>query len=307
MYHSCGRRQHGRGMLLSLAPVPLLVAASGESRRVNWYVPSVGISPSVDGLNNSAWAAAHLDAITGYIYCCSCWAICPHSSDPVQDLACHFPNGTARPTGTFVNSGRCPGLSGYSAGGPPWPGGNGIPKGTPRPRGSTWPLLTQETRAVHALGLDVFASAAPTTEALLNEYWARPGSLQSAVDLLQREGWNGLVLDNEIRGPVPNAASPKFPEWDPRLPLMYKAFVGNLSAALSQAGMVLVSDVTSTWHGDLGGPEYLPSYAAAAPSMHVMDMATYFNSLPNRYTSACSSQVGPLLHAQHCPVRSSTL
>jgi hypothetical protein len=25
-----------------------------------------------------------------------------------------------------------------------------------------------------------------------------------------------------------------------------------------------VVDVTSTWHGDIGGPEYLPGYAKAA-------------------------------------------
>jgi hypothetical protein len=35
--------------------------AARKKRRVNWYVPTVGVAPSLDGLNNSAWAAAHLD------------------------------------------------------------------------------------------------------------------------------------------------------------------------------------------------------------------------------------------------------
>ena len=109
------------------------------TRRVNWFVPTGGVVPSVDGLNNSRWAAAHRDAITGYYYCCACWAVCPHPSDPADALACK-----GKPNGTFVNTGRCPGRSGYSAGGPPWPGGDGIPPGT-RPAGGRWPLLAQET------------------------------------------------------------------------------------------------------------------------------------------------------------------
>jgi hypothetical protein len=40
----------------------------------------------------------------------------------------------------------------------------------------------------------------------------------------------------------------------------------------------------STWRGDLGGPDYLRTYADAAPAMRFMDMATYYNSLPNGFT-----------------------
>jgi hypothetical protein len=213
-------------------------------------------------------------AVTGYYYCCACWTVCPHASDPAQNTACHYRNGTKRPTGSFVNTGRCPGLSGYSAGGPPWQGGGGIPKGTPRPRGGSWPLLVEETRAVRSLGLDIVPTAAITSTALLSEYWAHAGSLESAVELVRREGWSGLGLDNEIKGPSEGEDPRKYPAWDPRLPTMYARFVGNLSRALDRAGFVLVSAVTSTWHGDLGGPEYISSYAKAAPSMRVMVSTT---------------------------------
>ena len=66
---------------------------------------------------------------------------------------------------------------------------------------------------------------------------------------------------------------------DARLPGKLASFIGNLSAALHGAGFRLVVDVTSTWHGNIAGPEYLPLYGrAAAPSTVFMDMATYFNT-----------------------------
>eukprot|EP01047_Picozoa_sp_COSAG01_P012477 COSAG01_NODE_563_length_15451_cov_70.726225_15_plen_751_part_00 len=279
-------------MVILLPLLPLLLLSSGSTvvealrasalnsssaRRVNWFVPAVGISPSADKLNNTAWAAAHRDAITGYFYCCACWTICPHDSDPVSHAAC-----AGQPNGTFVNTGRCPGLSGYSAGGPPWPGGNGIPKGTTRPLGGVWPPLTEEIRANLQLGLTIVPTAAVTTSTLLSEMWSQPLSMESAVALVRREGWSGLGLDNEIKGPP----GPSAKNWDPRLPSRYASLVGNLSGALARDGLELVSDVTSTWHGDLGGPEHIPAYARAAPQMRVMDMATYFNSRPNGFSMA---------------------
>ena len=122
--------------------------------------------------------------MTGYYYCCSCWVICPHPSDPGLSAACH-----GQANGTFVNTGRCPGLSGYSSGGPPWPGGGGIPKGTPRPFGGVWPPLIEEMQANRALGLSVVPTAAVAGYTLLDEQWMAAGSLESAVALVKREGW----------------------------------------------------------------------------------------------------------------------
>ena len=111
---------------------------------------------------------------------------------------------------------------------------------------------------------------------LLDEFWTQPGSMASAVALVRENGWAGLGLDNEGDAQA-----------DPRLPGLVASFVGNLSAALHGAGFRLVVDVTSTWHGNLGGPEFLPLYAQhAAPSTVFMDMATYFNSRPNRMSIA---------------------
>ena len=61
------------------------------------------------------------------------------------------------------------------------------------------------------------------------------------------------------------------------LPEMFRRLVGNLSKVMTAANLSVVVDITSTWHGDLGGPEYLSGYAKAAPtSVRFMDMATYF-------------------------------
>ena len=200
----------------AVAPQP----AGPAPRRVNWFVPTVGVQPSLDGLNNSGWAAAHRDALTGYFYCCACWAVCPHPSDPSDAHAC-----AGKPNGSFVNTGRCPGLTGYSAGGPPWPGGRGIPAGTPRPAGGSWPLLVQETQAVRSLGLDIIPTTAVSTQWLLDEHWLAPGSLESAIALVKREGWAGLGLDNEIKGPADAHDKDVSPGWDPRLPERFAAFV----------------------------------------------------------------------------------
>ena len=87
-------------------------------------------------------------------------------------------------------------------------------------------------------------------------------------ELVRANGWAGLGLDNEASA-----------QGDARLPGKLASFIGNLSAALHGAGFRLVVDVTSTWHGNIAGPEYLPLYGrAAAPSTVFMDMATYFNT-----------------------------
>ena len=108
----------------------------------------------------------------------------------------------------------------------------------------------------------------------VHAWWEQPGSMESAVDLVKRNGWAGLGYDNEA------AAKGA----DPRLPSAFAAFIGNLSAALHGAGHRLVVDVTSTWHGNLAGPEVLPLYAKHAPDATFMDMAEYFNGFPNHQT-----------------------
>ena len=101
--------------MAAVALASLVGGATGGARRVNWFVPTGGVGHSLDGLNNTAWARAHKDALTGYYYCCACWAICPHASDPLDKAMCR-----GKKNGTFINTGRCPGLSGIDAGGPPF-------------------------------------------------------------------------------------------------------------------------------------------------------------------------------------------
>ena len=85
---------------------------------------------TVDGLNNSAWAHKHRNALTGYMPCCGCWDI--------------------EPNGSFVASGMCVGLdvecTQYP--GPPHP--NGVPC-DPRMQAER----TAEIKAELAMGLEI--------------------------------------------------------------------------------------------------------------------------------------------------------
>ena len=60
----------------------------------------------------------------------------------------------------------------------------------------------------------------------------------------------------------------------PQLPTMYGRLLGNLSRVMHAANKTVVVDVCSTWTGDIGGMQYLPGYAAQAPTnVRFMDMA----------------------------------
>jgi hypothetical protein len=96
----------------------------------------------------------------------------------------------------------------------------------------------------------------------------QPGSLASAVALVEREGWAGLQIDNEN---YPGQAS-----WDDRLPQRFDALLGNLSAAFEAAGMQVVVDICSTWTRDIGELQRVRTYAKhARPNTIFMDMAMY--------------------------------
>ena len=82
-----------------------------------------------------------------------------------------------------------------------------------------------EIRAELAMGLEIIPTGLMhqdnASAYLLEEYWARPGSMASAVELVRRNGWAGLGLDNEASA-----------QGDARLPGKLASFIGNLSAAL---------------------------------------------------------------------------
>ena len=66
-----------RCSLLILSGIMALVAtADSAGRSAEWYaVYGSGISRTVDGLNNTGWAAAHRHSVTGYATCCGCWGL----------------------------------------------------------------------------------------------------------------------------------------------------------------------------------------------------------------------------------------
>jgi hypothetical protein len=273
--------------LLVAMPVALLATPDHHagaldvtsSRRVNWFVYPVGIghaawntsSRTVDGLNNTGWALKHRRALTGYMPCCGCWDI--------------------RPNGTFVASGMCIGLDVQCTQYP----GPSRPDGVPcDPRMQA--ERDAEIKAELAMGLDIIPTGLQHHDNLsylltpgadgVHAWWEQPGSMESAVDLVRRNGWAGLGYDNEAST---NGV-------DPRLPAAFAAFIGNLSAALHGAGHRLVVDITSTWHGNLAGPELIPMYAKQAPDATYMDMAEYFNGFPNHQTMPQTlSKLGEML------------
>ena len=66
-----------RCSLLILSGIMAAVAtADAAGRSAEWYaVYGSGISRTVDGLNNTGWAAAHRHSATGYATCCGCWGL----------------------------------------------------------------------------------------------------------------------------------------------------------------------------------------------------------------------------------------
>eukprot|EP01043_Picozoa_sp_COSAG02_P044452 COSAG02_NODE_3973_length_5970_cov_1.807529_3_plen_217_part_00 len=167
----------------------------------------------------------------GTFPCCGCWAA--KDSNASTD-----PNAKGLPLGSFYSTGRCASTT-------------------------TNPVANTLARSA---GLTIEPTGAFSDQFLLGEMWTLPGSLDSAVAMLQHEGWTGLGIDNEN-------APPKMPK---QLPEMFRRLLGNLSKVMTPANLTVVVDVCSTWGGDIGGPGYLSGYAMAAPTnVRFMDMAEY--------------------------------
>jgi hypothetical protein len=116
-------------------------------------------------------------------------------------------------------------------------------------------------------GLTVIPNSAFSTDYVMNETWIDPASLLSAVALMEREGWDGISIDNENWPP----SMPKV------MPEMFGRLLGNISEVFSKAGKQAVVDISSTWQGDVGGPDFLEGYAGRTPkAVRYMDMGTYF-------------------------------
>jgi sialidase-1 len=74
-------------------------------------------------------------------------------------------------------------------------------------------------RRAGQLGLTIEPTGAFPPSFVLSEGWLLPGSLESAVALLEREGWDGLAVDNEDlvpkRGTVIKRNAGSVPPWPP--------------------------------------------------------------------------------------------
>lgn len=140
-------------------------------------------------------------------------------------------------------------------------------------------------------GLEVTPTGGFDVSYLINETWVvQPNSLASAVALMEREGWDGLGIDNEN---YPGNGMP------PQLPYHFADLLGNLSTVVAAAGKRLTVDVASTWHGDLVGPTNLPMYArrtAATEAVTYMDSASQASLLSawHRTSSLRSCATRPL-------------
>lgn len=117
-------------------------------------------------------------------------------------------------------------------------------------------------------GLTIEPTGGFEIDYILGEGWAaHPGSLATAMAMLEREGWSGFGIDNENYPP----------SMPPALPTKFGWLLGNLSLVAAEANRTVVVDVTSTWTSDIGGPEYLPGYGRRTPTnVRYMDMAEYF-------------------------------
>lgn len=189
---------------LQRALVLLLLAAATDSRRsVNWFTSGGYWPTGTDGLNFSAWLAAHgpgsaAPAITGTQPCCGCWGV--NATSGVFSSGCAAANAKSAPA--------------------------------------------RHAHAVaRAAGLTIEPTGILPAPFLLNESWLLPGSLDSAVAMVESAGWTGLAIDNEDYIGKGSASSPRLPE-------QFRRFLGNLTKVMTAAKKTVVVDVCSTWHGD---------------------------------------------------------
>jgi hypothetical protein len=248
-------------MLLLLLPLqqPAALRAATNSRRVNWF----------NGTPSSSWS----NTLTVVYYAADCgltrdrglcwlfrpaggsWTVGKDGLNLAGWLAAHGPASEAPAiTGTMP----CCGCWGVAA--------NGTFSSTGRCASATGSNASRQANAlVRAAGLTIEPTGSFPVGFILDEGWMLPGSLQSAVTMLEEEGWTGLAIDNE------NLAKPS------SLPEMFRRLLGNLSKVMTAANKSVVVDVCSTWSGDIGGPSHLAAYAQAAPTnIRFMDMAEYF-------------------------------
>ena len=115
--------------------------------------------------------------------------------------------------------------------------------------------------------------------ALLNRTWETSGAIDAAVAWAIQYNLSALIIDNET------PPSPKGGWGKPThvlhgdLPAAFARFLRALQSALAKVGKRAIADVSSTWGGDIVGPDYLKQYAATGAS--VMDMQYFGPGDPN--------------------------
>ena len=213
--------------ILSLLRVPLLAAGAPAARRVNWFNDGGHWTIGADGLDLSGWLKSHGPS-----------SAAPAITGIMPCCGCWVVNSTS---GGFSSTGRCASATGSN-------------------------ISRQANALALAEGLTIEPTGAFPVDFLMGEKWMQPGSLASAVAMLETEGWTGLGIDNENAPPAMPAA----------LPEHFRRLLGNLSKVMTAANKSVVVDVCSTWGGDIGGPSHLQAYAQAAPTnTRFMDMAEY--------------------------------
>ena len=232
------------------ALVLLVLAAAADSRRsVSWFTSGGYWPTGTDGLNFSSWLAAHGPG-----------SAAPAITGTQPCCGCWGVNATS---GLF--SSGCAAANAKSA-------------------------AARHAHAVaQAAGLTIEPTGILSAPFLLNESWMLPGSLDSAVAMVESAGWTGLAIDNEDYTPANGKGS------SPRLPEQFRRFLGNLTKVMTAAKKTVVVDVCSTWHGDIGGPGHLPGYAKAANNhIRFMDMATYYSDATEQQKLSALTKMVPL-------------
>ena len=182
-----------------LLPLLLLLAAAADSRRsVNWFNSGGGWTIGTDGLNFSSWLAAHGPSSPS-----------PAITGTMPCCGCWGVNAT---TGIFNSSPRC--ARANAAAGP-----------------------SADWAAAQAAGLTIEPTGSLPAPFLLNESWLLPGSLDSAVAMVESAGWTGFGIDNEDWIGKGSPTSPRLPE-------QFRRFLGNLSKVMGAAKKTVVIDGT---------------------------------------------------------------
>ena len=243
-----------------LALAGRLPAGSTGIRRVSWFNGGGGWTVGIDGLNYSEWVATNRAAITGVMPCCGCWAVEPTNGTFYATGRCASKTGSPASIANWATAAS----AGLVCRIIPHLVDSVVHRFPPchlvtvlllnqdrlptQLRARSTPHRRSLPESVGVLGFTRSVSwCSPQTieptggfeiDYILGEGWAaHPGSLATAMAMLEREGWSGFGIDNENYPP----------SMPPALPTKFGWLLGNLSLVAAEVFLTRTTRAGAPW------------------------------------------------------------